>query len=287
MSEEKKVSEMTPQEIKDEVKKAYSKVAARDTCCTSSCCSGPPSSERQELPEASCCSTQPREAKAEVESDCCSDSQSSEVVNYARSLGYDLSDLPDAARESFAGCGNPVALAELREGEVVLDLGSGAGLDAFVAAKKVGETGQVIGVDMTPKMLDSARKSATEMSLNNIEFREGDIEQLPVQDNSIDVVISNCVINLATDKARVFEESYRVLRPGGRLMVSDIVLNKKLSRAERDDIANYTGCLGGAILEGEYLQHIRDAGFEEARVTEKEDWGRAVSVRIRALKPKA
>jgi ubiquinone/menaquinone biosynthesis C-methylase UbiE len=201
-------------------------------------------------------------------------------------MGYDLSEIPNTASGSFAGCGNPVALAGLKQGEVVLDLGSGAGLDAFVAARRVGKTGRVIGVDMTPKMLASARRSAAEMGLANIEFREGDIEDLPVKDNSIDVVISNCVINLAPDKAKVFKESYRVLRPGGRLMVSDIVLNEELSEEDRNNIAKYTGCLAGAILEDKYLNYIRNAGFEKVSVVEKEGWGQAVSARIEAFKPK-
>ncbi len=285
MSEEKKISNMTPEEIKDEVKKAYSKVAARDTCCTSSCCSDQTDSKMQQPSEPSCCSSQPTEESIESQSDCCTPSQTSDMVRYAKSMGYDLSDLPSAATESFAGCGNPVTLAGLQDGEVVLDLGSGAGLDAFVAARKVGTSGQVIGVDMTPEMLNSTRRSAAAMGLSNTEFREGDIEQLPVEDNSVDVIISNCVINLAPDKARVFKEAYRVLRPSGRLMVSDIVLEENLSKAERDDLANYTGCLAGAVLEEEYLQHIRDAGFEEVTVNEKEDCGRAASTRISAYKP--
>ncbi|MFX1603778.1 MAG: arsenite methyltransferase, partial [Promethearchaeota archaeon] len=196
-----------------------------------------------------------------------------------------VKDMPESAVESFAGCGNPVALASLKEDEVVLDLGSGAGLDMFHAARKVGIGGRVIGVDMTPEMIEKAEKGAEELGLTNVEFRLGDIEDLPVDDDSVDVVISNCVINLAPDKAKVFREAFRVLRPGGRLMVSDIVLEAPLSDELRNDIVSYTGCLGGAIHEDEYLNHIRDAGFENVEVVQKAGFGIAASAKIAAYKP--
>ncbi|TFG11667.1 arsenite methyltransferase [Candidatus Thorarchaeota archaeon] len=277
---------MTTDEIKHEVRKAYSIVAGRGTQSSSPCCSSSTASEESSSSQSSCCDSLRNKSGEASNADCCGTSASPRAAEYAKSMGYDLSEIPNAASGSFAGCGNPVALAGLKQGEVVLDLGSGAGLDAFVAARRVGKTGRVIGVDMTPKMLASARRSAAEMGLANIEFREGDIEDVPVKDNSIDVVISNCVINLAPDKAKVFKESYRVLRPGGRLMVSDIVLNEELSEEDRNNIAKYTGCLAGAILEDKYLNYIRNAGFEKVSVVEKEGWGQAVSARIEAFKPK-
>ena len=193
----------------------------------------------------------------------------SQVAQGSNALGYDTKGMPISATDSFAGCGNPVALASLKEGEVVLDLGSGAGLDMFVASKKVGDTGKVIGVDMTPAMIEKAKKNAEELGISNVEFRFGDIEDLPLENDTVDVVISNCVINLAPDKGKVFREAYRVLRPGGRVMVSDIVLSKPLPQEIRDEVVTYTGCIGGAILDEEYLQYMRDAGFEDVKITGK------------------
>ncbi|MHA2426095.1 MAG: arsenite methyltransferase [Candidatus Thorarchaeota archaeon] len=252
MTEMKKVSEMEPDEIKEAVKEAYSKVATGDN------------------PEAgiasSCCDT-----PTQTSSSCCPPQEEVKItrVNLADALGYDTEGMPISATESFAGCGNPVALASLKEGEVVLDLGSGAGLDMFVASKKVGETGKVIGVDMTSAMIEKAKKNAEELGITNVDFRFGDIEDMPVDDNSVDVVISNCVINLAPSKAKVFQEAFRVLKPGGRVMVSDIVLSKPLPKEVSDEVVTYTGCIGGAILDEEYLQHMRDAGFEDVRITSK------------------
>ncbi len=154
-----------------------------------------------------------------------------------------------------------MAIASLKEGEVVLDLGSGAGFDAFLASSKVGLSGKVIGLDMTPEMLEKARKNAEIGGYTNVEFREGDIEAMPVEDNSIDVVISNCVINLAPDKERVFREIYRVLKPGGRLMVSDTVLTKTLPKKIKNNKELLTGCVSGAILKKDYLALLRKCGF--------------------------
>lgn len=249
MTEMKKVSDMEPDEIKEAVRDAYSRVAegsSRDAGVTSSCCDEP----------------------AQTSSSCCPTSDAKVTrMNLADALGYDTEGMPISATESFAGCGNPVALASLKEGEVVLDLGSGAGLDMFVASKKVGETGKVIGVDMTHAMIEKAKKNAEELGITNVEFRFGDIEDMPVEDDSVDVVISNCVINLAPDKGKVFREAYRVLKPGGRVMVSDIVLSKPLPTEVSDEVVTYTGCIGGAILDEEYLQHMRDAGFKDAKIT--------------------
>jgi ubiquinone/menaquinone biosynthesis C-methylase UbiE len=164
------------------------------------------------------------------------------------------------------GCGNPVALACLKKGDVVLDLGSGAGFDAFLAAQCVGKTGRVIGVDMTPEMIAKAKENAQQGNYTNVEFRLGEIEKLPLENNSVDVIISNCVINLSPDKETVFKEAFRVLKPGGSLMVSDLVLVKELPEAVKESVKAYVGCLAGAIMKDEYLQYIHMAGFGGVRV---------------------
>jgi SAM-dependent methyltransferase len=162
-----------------------------------------------------------------------------------------------------------VALASLVEGETVLDLGSGAGFDCFLAANKVGEKGRVIGVDMTPEMIEKARENAQMSNCANVEFRLGEIENLPAADNSVDVVISNCVINLSPDKKRVFGEAFRVLKPGGRLMVSDIVLLKELPEFIKSSVAAYVGCVSGAMMKDEYLATIKEAGFQEVKILDE------------------
>lgn len=274
---------MTPDEIKQEVSRKYSEVAARGRSHRGTDCCSPHKLDGRSEAQTSCCDT--HVATTMHITDCYSSPESLQPTEYAKSIGYEVTGLPRAATESFAGCGNPVALAMLQEGETVVDLGSGAGLDVFVAAEKVGATGRVIGIDMTPEMLESARRSAIEMGVTNVEFRAGDIEDLPIDDSSVDVIISNCVINLAPNKASVFEEAYRILRPGGRILISDIVLEEDLSLEERDSLANYTGCLGGAILEQEYLRLIRKAGFERISVLDRTGYGRAISAKIRAYKP--
>jgi ubiquinone/menaquinone biosynthesis C-methylase UbiE len=164
------------------------------------------------------------------------------------------------------GCGNPVAIASLKAGDVVLDLGSGAGFDAFLASPRVGKSGRVIGVDMTPEMVEKARANARKGNYLNVEFRLGEIEQLPVENNSVDVIISNCVINLSPEKQKVFQESFRVLKPGGRLMVSDLVLVKDLPDAIKGSIEAYVGCLSGAVKKEDYLAYIKKAGFQEINI---------------------
>ncbi len=179
------------------------------------------------------------------------------------SLGYatqDLQAVPEGANLGL-GCGNPVALASLEPGETVLDLGSGAGFDAFLASKRVGPEGRVIGVDLTPAMIARATTLARAHGYANVEFRLGDIEALPVADASVDAIISNCVVNLCTDKGRAFREAFRVLKPGGRLMVSDIVLERPLPEAIRQDLDAYGACIGGALLKSDYLAAIEAAGF--------------------------
>ncbi|MBC7230575.1 MAG: arsenite methyltransferase [Actinobacteria bacterium] len=213
---------------------------------------------------------------APVQEGCCGPAQtgccgSGAAEDISERIGYgreELRSVPEGA-DLGLGCGNPVALASLREGETVLDLGSGAGLDCFLAAGRVGEGGRVIGVDMTPEMLERARENARRGGYANVEFRLGEIENLPVADASVDVIISNCVINLSPDKPRVFQEAFRVLRPGGRLMVSDIVLDGELPPAVRESAAAYVGCISGAARREEYLGMIREAGFEEVEVAEE------------------
>jgi SAM-dependent methyltransferase len=170
--------------------------------------------------------------------------------------------LPDAAVLASLGCGNPTAVAELREGETVLDLGSGGGIDVILSAKRVGETGKAFGLDMTDEMLELARRNAAEAGAANVEFLKGYIEEVPLPDRSVDVIISNCVINLSVDKPKVFAEMHRVLRPGGRLGISDIVASDDLSPEDRAERGTYAGCIAGALSFGEYDAELRRAGFD-------------------------
>jgi arsenite methyltransferase len=248
--------------IKEHVRERYSQVAKRaeETTCVSCC-------------------------DASVSTSCCGPITKGD---YAQGIGYraqELADLPDSVVGACAGCGNPTALAGLKEGEVVLDLGSGGGIDVFLAAKKVGPSGKAIGVDMTEEMIKLARKNAEEIDLGNVEFRLGDIENLPVEDGTIDVIVSNCVINLAPDKDRVFGEAYRVLKPGGRFLVSDVVTDGELPQSIRDNPDAWSGCIAGALLEDEYVGKIRNAGFEEIKVLSKTRFKSFVySVEIEAYK---
>lgn len=196
------------------------------------------------------------------------------VQRQSGQMGYSQEEMREAPAGSNLGlgCGNPVAIASLKEGEVALDLGSGAGFDAFLTARKVGSNGKVIGIDMTEEMLIKARDNAKKGGFNNVEFRKGDIENLPVNNNSIDVVISNCVINLAPNKEKVFKEIYRVLKPGGRLMVSDTVLLKPLPDEIRNDEKLLTGCVSGAILKYDYISLLEKAGFTKVKI-QKEGTG--------------
>jgi arsenite methyltransferase len=214
-----------------------------------------------------------REGYAKIainQSSCCSNSTSDEG---SKKMGYseeDLKTTPEGANMGL-GCGNPVALASLKEGEIVVDLGSGGGFDCFLAAKKVGQEGKIIGVDMTSEMLDKARENARTGKYVNVEFRLGEIENLPIADNTADVIISNCVINLAPNKKRVFQEAFRVLKPGGRLMVSDLVLLKELPK-EISKVLDPTSCVTGAIMKDKYLATIRAVGFENVRINEEKHY---------------
>ena len=190
------------------------------------------------------------------------------VQKQSGQMGYSLDEMNQAPPDSNLGlgCGNPVAIASLKEGEIVLDLGSGAGFDAFLASPKVGKAGKVIGVDMTEEMLEKAKENAQKGSYTNVEFRKGDIEDLPIEDNSINAIISNCVINLAPDKGKVFREAYRVLKLGGRLMASDVVLIKPLPEELKKDEELLVGCVSGAILKQNYLELLEEAGFTDITI---------------------
>ncbi len=208
----------------------------------------------------SCCSCNPS---------CCGSTNTAEAVS--KQIGYSEEDLQAAPEGSNLGlgCGNPIALASLKEGETVLDLGSGAGFDCFLASPKVGKNGKVIGVDMTPEMIEKARGNKQKGDYDNVEFRLGEIENLPVADNSVDVIISNCVINLSPNKGRVFQEAYRVLKPAGRMMVSDIVLLDKIPDAILNSIEMYVSCIAGASLKADYLRDIEAAGFEDINMLDE------------------
>ena len=193
----------------------------------------------------------------------CSCNPSMTISEISVQIGYsenEIKAVPDA--NLGLGCGNPTALGKINKGETVLDLGSGAGFDSFLAAKIVGDTGKIIGVDMTKQMVEKARENALKYGYRNVEFRLGDIEELPVEDNSVDVIISNCVINLAPDKSKVFREAYRVLKNDGRMYVSDIVLLKELTEEQKNNGILLTSCIGGALLKGDYLEKIKSVGFK-------------------------
>jgi len=233
-----KVFELENEEIRKIVRNGYAKIAQMEE----SCCG----------PVAACGCGSPQES-------------------ISKQVGYtdkEINDVPEGANLGL-GCGNPVALASLKEGDVVLDLGSGGGFDCFLAAARIGEQGKVIGIDMTSKMIEKARANAKKGNYTNVEFRLGEIENLPVADKEIDVVISNCVINLSPEKERVFSEAYRVLKPGGRLMVSDIVLLSELPYFIRHSATGYVSCLSGAIIKDEYLEMMKEAGFQEVEVVEE------------------
>lgn len=191
---------------------------------------------------------------------CCSCNNRKKI---SRSIGYSEEELKIVGEANLGlGCGNPLAFGKIKEGDVVLDLGSGSGIDAILAAKKVGEKGKVIGVDMTQEMVDRAKENARKQKITNVEFLLGEIENLPLKDNSVDAIITNCVINLTPDKTKTFSEAYRVLKPGGRIYLSDIVLLQELSEEQRNDKDLISGCVAGALLKDDYLNKIKKAGFQ-------------------------
>lgn len=227
---------MDEKKIKEVVRENYGKIAA-----TSSSCCGP----------SSCCGSS--EGVAE---------KSGKNIGYTKE---EMDSVPEGANLGL-GCGNPLALTTIKEGEVVVDLGSGAGFDCFLASGRVGNSGRVIGVDMTPEMVQKARENAEKQGYQNVEFLQGEIENLPIEDAMADLVISNCVINLSPDKSRVFREVHRVLKPGGRMMISDIVLTKPLPTAIQNSLEALVGCVAGAMVREDYLQTIREVGFEKVEV---------------------
>jgi len=236
---------LTDQDVRSEVRGHYGKIA----------------SEFVEQGAASCCGPE------ETSCGCSSDLDES-AINFVSKLYEtpEVDSLPTDVTGLSLGCGDPVTLASLQSGQTVLDLGSGGGIDCFLAAKQVGETGKVIGVDMTAEMIEKARANKVKVGAKNVEFRLGEIEHLPVADATVDVVISNCVINLSPDKPQVFREAYRALRPGGRLSVSDIVTNGPLPEAITNDSEAWSSCVSGALDAKDYIAAIEEAGFHEVEV---------------------
>lgn len=231
---------MEKSKIKEIVRENYAKVASSSSCCCGSssvsCCGGPG-------------------IEKEISSG----------IGYSQE---EMDKVPEGSNLGL-GCGNPIALASIKEGEIVLDLGSGAGFDCFLAADKVGPEGKVIGVDMTPEMIEKARDNAKRSGYKNVEFRLGEIEDLPVEDSSIDLIISNCVVNLSPDKDKVFKEAFSVLKPGGRIMVSDIVLTEELPDYIKNNTSAYVSCISGAIIKESYLKIIEKAGFKDIKVLDE------------------
>jgi arsenite methyltransferase len=212
-------------------------------------------------------------ASSRQDASCCGSSTVAVEPSGAATRFYsaeELAGLPDTVTDASLGCGNPIALAELQPGEVVLDLGSGGGIDCFLAAKRVGPQGRVIGLDMTTDMIRLARRNARKVGAKNVDFRYGEMEEIPLPDESVDVIISNCVINLSPDKDAVFREAYRVLRPGGRICVSDTVVDGDLPRAIREQLDAWAACISGALDESVYLDKIRAAGFERVAVVSRD-----------------
>jgi arsenite methyltransferase len=243
---------MENEKIKEHVKKRYSQIAKTDcSSCSPSCCS------------TSSCGPPPQ--------------------YLAWKIGYSPDDIGSVPEDSILGlgCGNPVALANLKEGETVLDLGSGAGIDVFLAAQKVGPKGKVIGVDMTQEMVKRAKVTATKHGYKNVEFRLGEIEALPLEDETADIIISNCVINLAPDKLKVFKEAHRVLKPGGRLMVSDLVTEGELPDAVKKSFAAWAECIAGALEKSDYISKIEKAGFKNVKVVSQKPYTIDISPELR------
>lgn len=251
---------MDEEDIKKAVKGRYSKIATKEESICS-CCSGVDLAQEQ-----------------------------------AKSAGYSVEDLKSIPEDAVfgLGCGNPTALAELKEGEIVLDLGSGGGIDVFLAANKVGNSGKVIGVDMTEEMVATATKNAKEGKYGNVEFKLGEIENLPIEDNSIDVILSNCVINLTPDKLVAYKEAFRVLKPGGRILVSDLVTEGKLPEEIKRSFQAWSECTAGAMEKQAYLDTIKEAGFDDVKIIEQHYFtepnmderlvGKITSIQIKASK---
>jgi arsenite methyltransferase len=265
MEREKMAVEIdTDEKIKQAVRQTYGGIARRFVEAPAA----------DELRQVSCCGPAQRAEETRAQTTgagacCCGPSEGAvEIANGATALyaGEELAGLPDSVTGASLGCGNPIALAELQRGEVVLDLGSGGGIDCFLAAKRVGPEGRVIGLDMTPDMIKLARKNAKKVGADNVDFRYGEMEEMPLPDRSVDVIISNCVVNLSPDKDAVFGEAFRVLRPGGRMMISDVVVDGELPQSIRERLDAWAGCIAGALDESVYLDKIRAAGFGRVEV---------------------
>lgn len=255
---------MEDKKIKEFVKERYSKIATKEEdSCGCSCCGG---------------------------------SEENSIIKQAQAAGYTMEEIKSIPSDAIfgLGCGNPTALAEINLGETVLDLGSGGGIDVFLAAQKVGQNGKVIGVDMTHEMVETAVKNAREGGYENVEFKHGEIENLPIENNIIDVIISNCVINLTPDKSKAYEEAFRVLKSEGRILVSDIVTDGEIPSEIRKNFKAWAGCIAGALDKHEYLDTIKKAGFKDVEIVsehvftepnmDKRLIGKIVSVQIKALK---
>ncbi len=252
---------MKNKKIKEAVKKRYSNIAKEETSCCPSC------------------------------SPC-----GSNIIEQAKRIGYSEKELIKIPKEAVMGlgCGNPTALADLKEGDIVLDLGAGSGIDVFLAAGKVGPNGYVIGVDITEEMVGKADKTAKKYEYKNVEFRIGDIENLPVEDNSINVIISNCVVNLSPDKLRVYQEAYRVLKPGGRISISDLVTEGELPDEIKKNFDAWSECIAGALEKEKYINTIKKAGFKDIKIVSQNPFyesgldenliGKIISIEIRAYK---
>jgi arsenite methyltransferase len=236
---------MTQQDVRDQVRDRYAAAALAVGTESSACCG----------------------TTTEATGSCCGGPQVDDAFGAALYSASEQDELPAQAMAASLGCGNPTAVADLKPGERVLDLGSGGGIDVLLSARRVGETGFAFGVDMTDEMLELARANAVRAGATNVEFRKGTIEDVPLPDASVDVVISNCVINLSVDKHAVIAEMYRVLTPGGRLGISDVVAEDSLSAADRAERGSYVGCIAGALSRSEYLDGLAAAGFVDAEVT--------------------
>ena len=264
---------VSAKEIKEAVKKRYTAVAESSSCgCGGGCGCG------SEAESGSCCGggVDPRQA--------------------AEMIGYNVKELEEIPQEAILGlgCGSPVAYVGLKPGETVLDLGSGGGIDVFLAAKKVGFKGKVLGVDMNEAMIKRAKEAAEEYGFKNVEFRLGEIEDMPIEDGTVDAIISNCVINLSPDKPKVFREAHRVLKPGGRITVSDIVTEGGIPEEIRRDLDSWASCVSGALPQEEYLKHIEAAGFQKPKILKESFYDtseyditfKVKSVTVEAYKPR-
>jgi arsenite methyltransferase len=259
---------VTKDEIRETVRERYAEAARAASSGQAGCC-GPTESE------SSCgCGAGPLEPRQR------------EVLGPELYSADERDALPDAAKLASLGCGNPTAVAELREGETVLDLGSGGGIDVLLSARRVGTGGKAYGLDMTDEMLELARHNQRQAEVENVEFLKGTIEGIPLPDESMDVIISNCVINLSADKPRVFREAARVLRPGGRFAVTDIVSDPDMDEATRRDMAQWTGCIAGALTEADFRRELEGAGFEQIEIRETHRvHEQATSAIVQARKP--